>query len=188
VTVPSVAPERRMRRYVLLLRAVNVGGRSVPMAQLRAVLTAAGFAEVSTYIQSGNVIVASPSDNPVDVGTGVVAAIEASLGITVAVVVLTADELAEVCRNDPFDDREDPGARHVTFLGRVPDPARVEAIDPRAGAPDEFVYSGRWIYIWCLSGYGTTGLSNRFFERSLGVPATTRNWRTVRTLARMATG
>jgi uncharacterized protein (DUF1697 family) len=59
-------------------------------------------------------------------------------------------------------------------------------LDPVAGAPDEFIVIGREVYVWCASGYGRTVLSTEYFERRLGVGATTRNWRTVTTLAAMS--
>jgi len=55
-----------------------------------------------------------------------------------------------------------------------------------AGDPGEFTVAEREIYLFCPNGYGTTKLSNNFFERKLGQPATTRNWNTVNALYQMA--
>jgi uncharacterized protein (DUF1697 family) len=175
-------------RHVVLLRGVNVGGTSVPMAALRSILSSAGYRDVTTYIQSGNVILGSDERDPDRLARGVADAIDSGLGTRVAVVVVNPDDPARVCAGNPFADRDQTGRLYVTFLDAHPDPDALADLDPAAGAPDQFVHDGRWIYVWCEGGYGTTELSNRFFERALRRTATTRNWRTVSALARMAAG
>ena len=75
---------------------------------------------------------------------------------------------------------------HVTFLDKKPKQAFVKALDPASSPPDELRVVGREVYLLCPKGYGRSKLSNAFFEKRLGVVATTRNWRTVRTLAELA--
>ena len=75
---------------------------------------------------------------------------------------------------------------HVTFLGTLPESSLVKAIEKLNFSPDEFVITGREIYLHCPGGYGNTKLSNNFFEKKLFVKATTRNWNTVNKLWEMA--
>ncbi len=74
----------------------------------------------------------------------------------------------------------------MTFLAAKPASTRVGALDTRAFLPDEFQVVGREVFVHCPDGYGRTKLNNSYFERALGVTSTTRTWKTVTTLARMA--
>ena len=74
---------------------------------------------------------------------------------------------------------------HVTFLVDKPDADRVAAIDPSKFEPDELEVIGRDVHLHCPAGYGRTKLNNAFLEKKLAQPGTTRNWKTVTTLARM---
>ena len=172
-----------MTTYVALLRAVNVGGRTVAMADLRRAFAAAGFDDARTYLQSGNVIFGA-SGSATSVAARVRRGLEAELGPGMGVLLYTPAQLGALIRRNPLAGR-DPATLHVTFLGTAPAPAKVRALDPDGFAPDLFRISGRHVYIHCPNGYGRSKLTNAFFERKLGVMATTRNLRTVTTLATM---
>ncbi|HVF20836.1 MAG TPA: DUF1697 domain-containing protein [Mycobacteriales bacterium] len=166
-----------MKRYVALLRGINVGGHAkVAMADLRTVFESLGFDDVATYIQSGNVVFGSAA--PVDV-RAVEQRIADDLGVTPDVLLRTAEEIDAVVRGNPFADTD---GLHVTFLADTP----TGTVEAPAGQPDELAVVGREAYVRCPDGYGRTKLNNTFLEKRLGVPATTRNWKTVVTLAEMA--
>jgi uncharacterized protein (DUF1697 family) len=76
----------------------------------------------------------------------------------------------------------------VTFLADAPGRARVRELEGKQFEPDDFRVVGREIYLHCPNGYGKTKLSNAYFEKQLGVAATTRNWKMVTTLAQLASG
>jgi uncharacterized protein (DUF1697 family) len=171
-----------MSRYVALLRSVNVAGRSLGMARLREVLTDAGFSDVVTYIQSGNVVFTSASRSAQAAATRAETAIKESFRVDVPVLVRTRGELERVVERQPFAKRHDPKSLHVTFLSARATATRAGAIDGTRYLPDEFVVDGHQVYVACPNGYGRTKLNNTFFERSLQTVATTRNWNTVRKL------
>jgi hypothetical protein len=83
-------------------------------------------------------------------------------------------------RNPFAKDGREPTTLHVTFLAGSPDRSRVGDLDSRQSEPDEFRVVGREVYLHCPGGYGRTKLTNAFFEKRLGVAATTRNWKTSR--------
>ena len=82
----------------------------------------------------------------------------------------------------------DPTTLHVTFLATAPTAAVARALADGDHRPDEFAIGKREVFLHCPDGYGKTKLTNTFFEKRLGVAATTRNWRTVQTLAASAHG
>jgi len=173
-------------RFVALLRGVNVGGRSVPMGELRELFRGLGHADVTTYIQSGNVLFASPRDDAAALADEIRGAIAAELGHRVTVILRTPSALERVLAHNPFAAQGETNRLYVTFLDGAPDPAMVAGLDTTAGGADAFRIQGHEVYVWCPTGYGRTVLSNEFFERRLKIAATTRNWRTVTRLAELA--
>ncbi len=178
--------------YVALLRSINVGGRNrVPMADLRALVGEAGFDDVTTYLQSGNVVFTGKDGKGAAAAAGraIGTALTAELGVTVPIVVRIAAELGKVVRSHPF---ADPGIAdtllHVTFLDRAPSASAVDDLTAMAGrfGDDRCAVDGREVYLYCPGGYGQTTLNNAWLERRLDRVGTTRNWRTVTTLASMA--
>ena len=172
-----------MPTYVALLRGINLGARNkIAMADLRELFAALGCEDVSTYVQSGNVVFRSPVRSAAKLQGGIEERIRADLGLQIRVLVRTSDELAAVAEGNPFD----PATAHVTFLAEKPAAAGVRDLDPDRSPPDEFRVAGREVYLHCPNGYGRSKLTNAYFEKQLGVAATTRNWRTVTELARLA--
>jgi uncharacterized protein (DUF1697 family) len=178
--------------FVDLLRAVNVSGRNkLPMADLRAALERAGYAHVETYVQSGNVVCDGPEEHEAAHAIAVHDVVAAESGLDVAVLTLTADRLLGVPAGDPFpaaDPVVDPRRLCVTFLSRPVATADFEALAlPTTGNEAAALSAdGRLVYLWLPYGYGRTRLDNAWFERALGVSATTRNWRTVLALCDLA--
>jgi uncharacterized protein (DUF1697 family) len=170
--------------YVALLRAINLGARNkVSMADLRRLVEATGAEDVTTYVQSGNVVLRSSVRSASTLERALEKQIREDLGLDVRVLVRTAAELAGIAAGNPFGD---PAKAYVTFLAEKPDAQRVRDLDPERSPPDEFRVVGREIYLHCPNGYGPSKLSNAYFEKQLGVAATTRNWRTVTKLAELA--
>jgi uncharacterized protein (DUF1697 family) len=175
-----------MPTYVALLRAINLGSRNkVSMAELRTLLAEVGADEVTTYVQSGNVVFTSAVRSAAKLERTIERQIERDLGLTVTVLVRRDAEVAALVAGNPFDD---PTTVHVTFLAEKPSAARVRSLDPARSPGDEFRVAGREVYLHCPNGYGRSKFSNAYFEKKLGVAATTRNWRTVTKLAELASG
>jgi uncharacterized protein (DUF1697 family) len=178
-------------RRILLLRGVNVGGRNrLPMADLRALVDALGAEDVTTYLQSGNVVCRSDTGAE-ELAAGLAAAIASQAGLTVPVVGRTGDEWAAVVAGNPLVDLDDdPKRLHVTFLDGPPEPGRLdEVVAAAAGfAPERMAVVGADVFLHVPHGYHEAKLSNAFLERRLGRVATTRNWRTVVALGELAGG
>ncbi len=175
-----------MTTYAAMLRAVNVGGSLLPMAELRAAFVDMGHDDARTYIQSGNVVFAS-SIPATRLQTEIESGLEARFGRALPVVLRTGAQLTRVLRTNPLSGERDPKKTHVTFLRQKPEAARVRGLDTEAFLPDEFRVAGLEVYVYCPDGYGRTKITNAYFERALKVPATTRNLTTVTKLAGMAT-
>jgi uncharacterized protein (DUF1697 family) len=167
------------------LRGINVGGKNkLAMKDLIALFEAAGCAQVTTYIASGNVIFEASARVARAVPAAVTAAIEARFGLAVPVVIRTAAELDAVVASNPFPDGLD--ALFVMFLADRPAPARIAALDPARSPGDSFRVVGREIYLHLPNGAARTKLSNAYFDGKLATVSTGRNWRTTLTLRDLA--
>jgi uncharacterized protein (DUF1697 family) len=175
-----------MPRYAAMLRGINVGGhKRIAMADLRRLFEGLGAENVQTYVQSGNVVFDSATANPAELARRIREAIQADLGHDIAVLLRTHAEMAAVASTRPFGS-DDDAHLYVTFLADVPEPSRARALDAAAFAPDEFEIRGAEAYLHFPNGYGNSKLTNEWFEKRLGVAATTRNWRTVNALAQLS--
>jgi uncharacterized protein (DUF1697 family) len=170
--------------YAALLRGINLGARNrVAMQDLRALVEELGGEDVRTYLQSGNVVFGGRALSADALAKG----IREALGVDAKVLLRSKAELAKIVRGNPFP-KADPATLHVTFLADAAGKARVKKLAEREFAPDELDVAGREVYLRCPNGYGRSKLSNAFLEKQLGVPATTRNWKTVKALAELVSG
>lgn len=178
---------RRMPRHVVLLRGVNlVRTNRVAMPALRAALEAAGFEDVRTYMQSGNVVLTSRAA-PGRVASDVRALIKRRFGFDIVVLVRSHAELAEVVRRNPLArDVTDPKRYLVTFVSRKIPAELVARMRAVAGPQERLGVIGREVYTWHPAGVGRSPLWERLASKTPGVDATSRNWSTVTTLLEMA--
>jgi uncharacterized protein (DUF1697 family) len=179
-----------MKTYISMLRGINVSGQKlIKMPELKRLYEDIGFSGVVTYIQSGNVVFSTEEDIKArDLAQKIEKAVREKFSFDVPVIIRTRDELKDIIAAVPFKNPGGvvPDKVYITFLEDIPEEANVLKIHPLDYKPDRFVILGKEIYLDCASGYGTTKLSNTFFENKLKVRATTRNYNTVNKLIELA--
>jgi uncharacterized protein (DUF1697 family) len=180
-----VAYAPRVPTFVALLRAINLGKRNrVAMADLRSLLAEQGYANVTTHLQSGNVVLEAPERRPGAVERSIEEALRQRLGLDIDVMVRTGEDLAKVTRSNPFLARgADPSTLHVSFL-KSPPPATA-ALAEADLAPDELVLMGKELYLRYPEGLGRSKMG-AFLERTRPVRGTVRKWSVVTKLAELA--
>ena len=172
-----------MPRYVGLLRGVNLGSKNrVAMGELRALVESLGHTDVSTFIQSGNVLFTT---SKAITAKSFESAIDKELGIDITVVLRTASELKTVVNANPFKD-VDLSKLHVGFMANKPAASVVKTLDADQFAPEAFVVQRREVYLHLPNGMGRTKLP-AYLDRRLKVPTTIRTWKTVTKLLELAT-
>jgi uncharacterized protein (DUF1697 family) len=169
-------------RWVLLLRGINVNPSTrVAMAQLRSLLEGLGFEDVTTILQSGNVVLASPERpdaRPIE------SAIASTTGVRSRVVVLSVAELREIASANPL--LHDPTVQHdldlsklvITFVGEDIVPEAVLRPSDDELDPERLVVTARAIYQWCPAGILQSQLKPAWW-RQIRPVTTARNVRTV---------
>jgi len=172
-------------RYVLLPRGINVGrGNRVPMAQLRSKLADEGFSQVTTILQSGNVIVTARSDSPREVAGAMERVLSEGFEVNVRCMVRTEDQIRDVLERDPLGEVVTNPSRYlVNFLSGEPAPDLVAQILGEDHSSQAIAIEGAEAYVWAPDGVARLTLSYAYLEKRLGVVATARNWNTVGRIA-----
>lgn len=176
-----------MTRHIALLRGINLGARNrISMPELRATLEEAGYADVRTLVQSGNVVL-DGRKSPEAVARELVALIADHHGVETLVVVRSRDELAEVVERNPLADAaENPKLFQVSFLSAELDAKVARELMTRDVAPEQVAILGKEVYAWHPGGLQNSPLAKLLTDRKLGVTATARNWNTVTKLLALA--
>ena len=171
-----------MTTFVALLRGINVSGRNaIRMADLQQSLASLNFDDVRTYLQSGNVVFTASRTDADKLATVIRDRIAGDLRHHLNVLVMPAKELDTIASSNPLWPRPGAGETlfHATFLFQPVSQNVFRKLELPARAGEQAVLVGQVILLFCPYGYGKTKLNNGFFEKAFGVPATTRNWRTV---------
>jgi uncharacterized protein (DUF1697 family) len=179
-----------MQTFISILRGINVSGqKKILMADLKELFEGLHFKNVTTYIQSGNVVFKSDAKiSDIQLAEKIEKAISAKYNFEVPVIIRTKEELEKIISQNPFAKEKNIDLKklHITFLSTTPAKEKAEQIKEVNFSPDQFIIKGKEIYLHIPNSYGETKLSNKFFENKLKVSATTRNWNTVNKLFEMA--
>ena len=171
-----------MAEWVCLLRAINLGARNkVAMPQLRKALVAAGFDDVRTYLQSGNVVLSSGQRSASAVAKAVGALVKDEFGVDTPVLVRTPKQIREILAWCPFPDdaAARPTAVHVIHFDAKPAAARVTEARTQDWGPDGLEFRGLEACIRYATTMHASRLQHAALLKRLGVGGTARNWRTL---------
>lgn len=170
-----------MYTYISILRGINVGGkRKIKMAELKELYSKLNFLNITSYIQSGNVIFNSEVKEDCNkISAQIEKAILNTFGFEVPVIVKTSDELKQAISDNPFSFVEEKERLHLTFLSEIPSSEKAKLLKKFNFDPDQFKIIGKNTFIYCNGKYSESKLTNNFLETKLNVLCTTRNWKTV---------
>ncbi len=156
------------------------------MPELRELFTATGYADVRTYVQSGNLVLGS-SAAAADLEEAARRLIGERFGFDVAVVSRTERQLAAIVKRNPLAGvADDPKRYQVSFLAQEPPADLVAGLQAQAAESERLVAHGRELYAWHPEGVARSKLWNALAGKGLKITATARNWTTVTTLLEMA--
>jgi uncharacterized protein (DUF1697 family) len=172
-----------MARYIAFLRAINVGGHTVKMDRLRELFEALGFANVETFIASGNVLFNASSKNTQALEKKIEKHLADALGYEVATFIRTPDEVVAVSKREPFGPEPDKAMLYVAFLKEQISKDLEPKVMAFASPVDAFHLHGRELYWLCRISSHESKFSAAAFERVTKMPATFRNINTAKRLA-----
>lgn len=178
-----------MTTCISILRGINVSGQKlIKMEALKRMYSNLKFENIQTYLQSGNVIFFTLATDLKILENQITSQIEKEFGFDVPVIVLEVEWLKEIINQNPFakDTQKDVSFLHVTFLADQPKEIDRKSIEDKKQSGEEIELAKNAVYLYCPNGYGKTKLNNNFLESKLKVKATTRNWKTVNELLKLA--
>jgi uncharacterized protein (DUF1697 family) len=169
-----------MQKQVALLRGINVGrAKRIAMAELRSLVESLGYQDVRTLLNSGNVVFSVPPKTKGDPAARIQAGLAKQLGVSAAVICVTADHFEIIVAENPLADvATDPGRLLVAFVNDTAALAKLAPLTRQGLLPEVLALGSRAAYLWCPNG----SLVGNLFpaaNRLLGEGATTRNWATV---------
>lgn len=174
-----------MPRHLAFLRAVNLGAvRKVPMAELRERLTGAGFRDVETHIQTGNIALTSTMRSGARVEAVIEELLAAWRGFEVPTMVRSPGELhalaQQVEATPPLVGTD--ARRYVAFTKSEPGPAARDALTAYDVTPERARVVGRDILLEYDTGFPNAKLAGARLEKLAGGPVTMRDIKVVRAL------
>ncbi len=176
-----------MSHWIALFRGINVGGHNrLPMKSLVAMLERLGCTDVKTYIQSGNAVFKSPQSNSDPLADEIRHAVKSEHGFEPVVLLLSVRDFVNARDANPFPEGEaEPKSLHLFFLAQEPADIDKGKLAAHQSGTERFALLGDVFYLHAPDGIGRSKLAASV-ERSLGVPATARNWRTVNQILALA--
>lgn len=178
-----------MDRFIALYRGINVGGRnSVKMEALRALHERLGHKDVSTYIQSGNVVF-SAKGQLAPITKKIAAQFESEMGFAARVIAVPAARWTALVQDNPYAkfSAKDPKSVHAAICEGEPSVKGLQALLEKTGGTETFVIKGEVVYLHAPDGVGNSKFAGAM-EKASGVAMTARNWRTVESLWKMLEG
>ena len=177
-----------MKTHLALLRGINVSGQKlIKMEDLRSLLESAGFKNVSTYIQSGNVFVDTDETSKAKVADKIKNIIKEKYGFDVGILILGLADLKKTVKDNPFLKDADVNLKqvYVAFLSDSPQAENIDKFRQFDVQDDIALLEGNIMYLKYAIGAGQTKLSNALIENKLKVVSTSRNWNTTLKLLEM---
>lgn len=170
-----------MSKNIAILRGINVGGkRKLLMDDLKKIFSSLGYSNVTSYIQSGNVIFDSSDNNLAQIEEEIQEAILKNLGLEIPVIIRSTAQFKSIVEKNPFrKENIKIESLYLTFLKEQPAQEHLNKIKDLDFSPDKFIIDHKEAFLCCPGKYHKSKLSNTFFEKKLKVGATTRNWKTI---------
>lgn len=173
-----------MMRWLVMPRGINVGKiNRVPMAELCALLDDAGFGDVLSIGQSGNIIVTASRPEE-KVCASVRALMASAFGVDVPVMARSADEIRAILDANPLQDVAIDGSKYLAiFLSTAPSQAQAAALEAEDFSPEVVRIHGRTAFVWAPDGVKAMRVSHTALEKRFRITATARNWNTLEKIA-----
>lgn len=153
------------------------------MEQLRSCMTRAGYINVKTYIQSGNIVFETKELSKLKMTFAIEQLLLSEYGYTVTVFILDINDITKVIESNPYAGKENietgPKKLYVTLLSQIPNEESIEKLKSVPIGNDEIAFVDNILYFKLANKASDSKLSNAIIENKLKVKATTRNWNTM---------
>lgn len=180
----------KMENYIALLRGINVGGnRIVKMELLRTLLSDNGFEDVSTYIQSGNLLFKYKNKSQKEASSVITKLIKSEFDLEVPTIITTPQELVDLMELIPTKMKNEYQPNHVfiIFLDKIPENDKIESLAAQDLGKGEYIIIDKYVIFGSNEGFSGSKMNTNFFEKKLHAKGTARNLKTVEKLISLQT-
>lgn len=162
-------------QFIALLRGVTPTGKNhiSNMAYLAGTLADAGFRNVQTYIQSGNILLDTDLSLR-ETAAEIHDVILEQIGADLSVILKTREQLAAAAAENPFGEGCDISRIHLTFTNDPVDTAKVKTIEETDFGCEKFLRGSECFYLYLPLGVRNCTLYSGYLEKHLGITSTTR--------------
>ena len=178
-----------MSTYIALLRGINVSGHKlIKMSELKTLFESCGFSNVSTYIQSGNVVFSSTISDKENLKNTIETALKNTFGFDVYTIILSKEELNTAGKNHSYLVKNADNLKSI-YYSFFDEPINQELLNDIISLSQEtefFTIGENVIYCFYPNGYGNSKWNNVFFEKKLKINCTTRNYNTINKLIELS--
>lgn len=180
-----------MKPYIALLRGINVSGqKKIIMNDLKQAFLDLGYIDVTTYVQSGNVVfqVEDGDTNEMLLKLQIEKQLKDVFHYDIPVTVLSPDNLKHTASQNPFLSAKNTtiDMLYISFLSDEPTTEHIDLLQSYQNEIELLHFGEKVVYLLYRNGYGRAKITNNFIERKLQVSATTRNWKTVNKLIELS--
>jgi uncharacterized protein (DUF1697 family) len=174
-----------MTVFVVLFRGVG-GATQLPTKPLREALARDGFANVTTYINSGNAIVKTELGEA-EAGARIALIARKNFAFKKDIMLVSRPGWTKLIKGNPYPEAvAEPTTLHAFVLNAKPKQDAVRALSARIDGPERIVVTGKFLYLHVPKGFSNSKLPP-VIDKTLGVVSTARNWNTVLKLMELAT-
>lgn len=174
-----------MAKHIAFLKAINVGGHTVKMSDLKKLFEKMGFENVETFIASGNVVFETKSKSVDSIKKKIEAELEKSLGYKVATFIRTTKELKEIAEHKLFKESDIDNRQNYLYVGFLDNQSNKESqkkVLVLSDEANEFDFNNTEFYWLCRKNFSDSGITGKTLEKALGTETTIRNSTTIRKL------
>lgn len=169
-----------MQKFVVFLRGINVSGKNIiKMEELKKQLSAVGFQNVFTYIQSGNIVLDAAYGKE-ETELKISEVITKEFQLSIPVFILSSEDLKQALENNPFSFETEPNKLFFTFIKGEIDAELLEKLRQQDHGREVFRLKDNVLYFYLPEGMAKSIMNNNYFEKKLKITATGRNLNTVR--------
>ncbi len=175
-----------MPKYIAFLRAINVGGHTVKIDQLKKLFEKMIFTNVETFIASGNVIFETKSNKIDSIKKIIETELEKILGYKVAAFIRTTKELKTISMYKAFNESDLNNENHTLYIGFLvcaPSKENQNKVFALKDETNNFYFNNKEFYWLCRKNFSDSGITGKTLEKALGMETTIRNATTVRKMA-----
>ncbi len=179
-----------MNQYICLMRGINVSGqKKIQMKELKKLFESLGYENITTYIQSGNILFETPLKNKENISKAIEAAISSTYNFEVPCLIITPEKLAYTIKNNPLlSSIKDAELKkiYISFLFHTPNEESLIKLFAFTPPQEKAIVQDDIVYLYYGNGAGRAKLNNNTIEKKLKTTATTRNWNTCNKLLELS--